>query len=262
MGGDDTDANTPVFFPKINPSSPYYLGSQDGTSAKISNIELLYDNYEDRRMSMTMSLQSRRKFGFVDGTIKKPTNTFDLDNWEVVHCTLVQWIRNTISPSLLDNVSYGYDASVLWSELESQFAVVDGTKIYNLKTQLKVFKQSKGMTVTSYYGKLKSLWDSLVVHEPPFACKCGKCDCGIGLAAIKRLDNERLHQFFMGLDPSLYGHIRSQQFQQDPLPTLNRAYNIVLQEERLHTTTATPDVTEVTAFHMSSPGSNVDWSVL
>ncbi|XP_074270769.1 uncharacterized protein LOC141594670 [Silene latifolia] len=118
------------------------------------------------------------------------------------------------------------------------------------------------MTVTSYYGKLRSLWDSLVVHEPPFACKCGKCDCGIGPAAIKRLDNERLHQIFMGLDPSLYGHIRSQQFQQDPLPTLNRAYNIVLQEERLRTTTATPDVTEVAAFHMSSPGSNVDWRVL
>ncbi|XP_074309573.1 uncharacterized protein LOC141644053 [Silene latifolia] len=247
MAGDDTDAEMPVVFPKIDPSSPYYLGSQDGPGAKISNIVLRQDNYDDWQMSMKMSLKSRRKFGFVDGTIKKPTNKFDLENWEVAHCTHVQWIRNMIDPSLLTNVTYGYDAAALWSELETQFAVVDGTKVHNLKTQLKDFKQSKGMNITSYYGKLKSLWDSLVVHEPPFACKCGKCECEIGPAAIKRLDNECLHQFFMGLDPSLYGQIRSQQFQQDPLPTLNSAYNLVLQEERLRTTTPPPDVSEVAA---------------
>ncbi|XP_074265130.1 uncharacterized protein LOC141587554 [Silene latifolia] len=233
MAGDDTDTNPLCRFPKNRSSNPYYLGSQDGPGAKISNIELRHDNYDVWHMSMKMSLKSRRKFGFVDGTIEKPTKESDLENWEAVHCTLVQWIRITISPSLLDNVTYGYDASILWAELESQFAVVDGMKIHNLKTQLKNFKQTKGMTVTSYFGKLKSLWDSLAVHEPPFSCKCNKCECDIGKAAIKRLDNERLHQFFMGLDATLYGNIRSQQFQLDPLPTLNRAYNIVLQEERL-----------------------------
>ncbi|XP_074276256.1 uncharacterized protein LOC141600007 [Silene latifolia] len=252
MAGDDT--NTTVSFPRIDPSSPYYLGSQDGPGAKISNIELRHDNYDAWQMSMKMSLKSRRKFGFVDGTIKKPTTQFDLENWEAVHCTIVQWIRNTISPSLLDNVTYGYDASVLWAELESQFAVVDGTKIHNLKTQLKDLKQTKGMSVTTYYGKLKSIWDSLAVHEPPFSCKCNKCECDIGKAAIQRLDNEKLHQFFMGLDTTLYGNIRSQQFQLDPLPTLNRAYNIVLQEERLRSESI-PDVSDVSAFALSSANS-------
>ncbi|XP_074299960.1 uncharacterized protein LOC141631152 [Silene latifolia] len=253
MAGDDT--NTTVSFPRIDPSSPYYLGSQDGPGAKISNIELRHDNYDAWQMSMKMSLKSRRKFGFVDGTIKKPTTQFDLENWEAVHCTIVQWIRNTISPSLLDNVTYGYDASILWAELESQFAVVDGTKIHNLKTQLKDLKQTKGMSVTTYYGKLKSIWDSLAVHEPPFSCKCNKCECDIGKAAIQRLDNEKLHQFFMGLDTTLYGNIRSQQFQLDPLPTLNGAYNIVLQEERLRSESI-PDVSDVSAFALSPANFN------
>ncbi|XP_074302890.1 uncharacterized protein LOC141637224 [Silene latifolia] len=115
MAGDDDAIPEP---PKLDFSNPYYLGSHDIPSAKISNVVLRRDNYEDWKNSMKMSLKSRRKFGFVEGTIKKPSDKFYLENWEVVHCTLVQWIRNTIDPSLLDMVSYVEDASVLWSELE------------------------------------------------------------------------------------------------------------------------------------------------
>ncbi|XP_074313635.1 uncharacterized protein LOC141648822 [Silene latifolia] len=147
----------------------------------------------------------------------------------------------------------------MWAELEAQFDVVDGTKIHGLKTQLHNCKQIKGMDVTTYFGKLKTIWDSLVLHEPPFACTCGKCECGIAKAALQRLDNERLHQFFMGLDSSLYGHVRSQQFQLDPLPSLSRAYSVVLQQERLRDESA-PDVSEVTAFAVpNSSRPPVDW---
>ncbi|XP_074277644.1 uncharacterized protein LOC141601275 [Silene latifolia] len=256
--GDKLDST--VEFPKIDPSSPYYLDSQDGPGAKISHIMLCRDNYHDWQHSMTMSLKARRKFGFIDGSIKKPTSEFDLDIWEAVHCTLVQWLRNTIDPSILDNVSYVADASVLWAQLKEQFDVVDGTKIHGLKTQLHNCKQIKGMDVTSYYGKLKSLWDVLIVHEPPFACKCGKCECDIGTATLKRLDNERLHQFFMGIDSSLYGGVRSQQFQLDPLPSLSRAYSVVVQQECLRSDPTTPDVSEVAAF--AALNSSVYWRVL
>ncbi|XP_074303776.1 uncharacterized protein LOC141638268 [Silene latifolia] len=165
----------PLEPPKLDFSNTYYLGSHNVPTDTISNVVLRRDNYDDWKNSMKMSLKSRRKFGFVDGSIKKPTDKFDLDNWEVVHCTLVQWIRNTIDPSLLDIISYVEDASVLWSELEAQFSVVDGSRIHDLKTQLHDCRQLKGMDVTTYYGKLESIWDSLVVLEPPFSCKCGIC---------------------------------------------------------------------------------------
>ncbi|XP_074271011.1 uncharacterized protein LOC141594931 [Silene latifolia] len=232
---------------KIDPLSPYYLGSHDVPGAKISNVILRRDNYDAWQRSMTFSLKSRRKFGFVDGTIEKPTKEFDLENWVVVNCTIVQWIRNMIDPSLLDYIDYPDDASVLWSDIKGQYAVIDGTMIHGLKTQLHNCKQTKGMDVTSYFGKLKSLWDSIVKHEPPFACRCGKCECGITEKAVKRQDNERLHQFFMGLDHTLYGNIRSSQFQLEPLPSLTRAYNIVLQEERLRAETHST-TTEVAIF--------------
>ncbi|XP_074302984.1 uncharacterized protein LOC141637318 [Silene latifolia] len=197
---------------------------------------------------MRMSLKSRRKFGFCDGTVKKPTDEFLLGQWEVVHCTIVSWLRATIDPSVLESVPYVEDASVMWNDLAERFAVVDGTSIHNLKTELGECRQKKGMSVTQDYGKLKSLWDAISVHEPPFACECGKCTCEISAKAIKRLDNERLHQFFMGLDRSLYGPLRNQQFQLDPLPSLNRGYHAALQAERLLQDDAPADVTDVVAF--------------
>ncbi|XP_074305911.1 uncharacterized protein LOC141641136 [Silene latifolia] len=201
-----------------------------------------------------MALKSRRKFGFCDGSIKKPTDEFLLGQWEVVHCTIVSWLRATIDTTVLESVPYVEDAAAMWSDLEERFAVVDGTSIHSLKTELGECRQKKGMSVTEYYGKLKSLWDALSIHEPPFACECGKCTCDIASKAVKRLDNERLHQFFMGLDRSLYGTLRNQQFQLVPLPSLNRGYHATLQAERLLLDETPPDVSDIVAY--ATPGSS------
>ncbi|KAL9230559.1 hypothetical protein vseg_005897 [Gypsophila vaccaria] len=238
----DPKPNSPkIESSQIDSLSPYYLGNQDGPGATITHIKLRNDNYDEWSRSMKRSLKSRRKFGFCDGTIKKPTDAFYLEQWEVVNCTVVQWILHSIDPSIKDAISDYDEALPLWSELRDRYAVVDGTVIHSLKSQISDCKQTKGMSVTTYYGKLKVLWDALAIHEPPLACKCGKCTCEIASAATKRQDSERLHQFFMGLDLSLYGVLRSHQFQLDPLPSLSRAYHVVLQEERLRGPASTPD---------------------
>ncbi|XP_074300285.1 uncharacterized protein LOC141631525 [Silene latifolia] len=260
MAGDDEHLKSTA----LDYTNPFFLGSHDTPNLKITHVVLRRDNYDAWKNSMTRSLKSRRKYGFIDGSIKKPSDELGLDNWVVVNCTLVQWILNTIDPSLLDSIFYAEEAAPLWAELAATFSVVDGTKIHGLKTQLHECKRTKGMDVSTYYGKLKSIWDSIAVHEPPFACKCGKCECNIGPSAVQRLDNERLHQFFMGLDPTLYSNIRSQQFQLDPLPSLSRAYQVVIQEERLRASSAPADASDVVAF--ATPGRTssapVDWRAL
>ncbi|XP_074300299.1 uncharacterized protein LOC141631539 [Silene latifolia] len=204
MAGDDVISTAHISgnsdtHEKIDPLSPFFLGSHDIPGITISQVKLTSNNYEDWSRSMRMSLKSRRKFGFCDGTIKKPTDKLLLEQWEIFNCITVQWLRNTIDSSALESVPYVEDAAALWGDLEERFSVVDGTLIHSLKTELVNCKQTKGMSVTTYYGKLKSLWDALAVHEPPFACKCGRWLCNIAPQAIKRLDNERLPLFFRAL---------------------------------------------------------------
>ncbi|XP_074277197.1 uncharacterized protein LOC141600841 [Silene latifolia] len=139
----------------------------------------------------------------------------------------------TIDPSIKSSISYFKDARLLWDDLAESFATVDGSKIHALKEDLHNCKQEKGMTVTSYFGALKVLWDALANHEPISACTCGHCTCGITKNALARQDSERLHKFLMGLDRSIYGNLRSQLLSLDTLPTLNRAFQLTIQEERL-----------------------------
>ena len=48
-------------------------------------------------------------------------------------------------------------------------------------------------------------------------------------------DQERIHQFLMGLDDDAYAPLRSTIVAQDPLPPLNKIYSLAIQEERMKT---------------------------
>ncbi|XP_074301109.1 uncharacterized protein LOC141632460 [Silene latifolia] len=222
----------------IDAMSPFYLGNHDIPNLTLTDIKLGPDNYEEWSRSMKMSLKSRRKFGFCDGSVDKPTNSVLLGQWEVIHCTLVQWIMRTIDPSVKSSISYFEDARLLWDDLAERFSTVDGSKIHGLKSDLHDCRQAKGMSVTS-----------------------------ITKNALARQDSERLHKFLMGLDHSIYGNLCSQLLSLDPLPTLNRAFQLTLQEERLQGGSSSPtEPADVAAFAIhhtpKSAASAPDWRAL
>nr|KYP46964.1 hypothetical protein KK1_031446 [Cajanus cajan] len=126
---------------------------------------------------------------------------------------LVSWILNTIEPNLRSTISYTENVKDLWEDIKERFSIVNGPMIHQLK--------QSGLTVTAYYGKLKSLWDELDNYEQTPMCQCGSCTCDITSQLDKRREEERLHQFLMGLDDVVYGTVRSNLLANDPLPSLN-----------------------------------------
>ena len=52
------------------------------------------------------------------------------------------------------------------------------------------------------------------------SCSCGKCECNIAGKNAKVMEDEKAHQFLMGLDAELYSALRGQILALDPLPTL------------------------------------------
>nr|KYP68947.1 hypothetical protein KK1_022597 [Cajanus cajan] len=99
-----------------------------------------------------------------------------------------------------------------------------------------IYKQ-QGMTMVSYYGKLKMMWDELANYEQIPQCKCGGCKCNIATKLEKRREEENIHQFLMGLDDESYGTTRSNVLATDPLSSLNWVYATMVQEERVRTIT-------------------------
>ncbi|PNY08246.1 hypothetical protein L195_g004761 [Trifolium pratense] len=65
------------------------------------------------------------------------------------------------------------------------------------------------------------------------ATSCGGCNCNIASKLEKHREEEKVHQFLMGLDDVSYDTVHSNILAADPIPSLNRVYGTLVQEERM-----------------------------
>ncbi|GAA0167026.1 hypothetical protein LIER_22052 [Lithospermum erythrorhizon] len=65
---------------KIEPTSPYFLGSGDQPGNLITHVILQKDNHSSWSRAITIAFKACRKFVFVDETIHKPTENRKLLN--------------------------------------------------------------------------------------------------------------------------------------------------------------------------------------
>lgn len=78
-------------------STPYSLFASDNPGALITSVVFTGDNYNEWSTELTNALRAKRKLGFIDGTIPKPSiddPKFDL--WCSVNSMIVGWIRSSI----------------------------------------------------------------------------------------------------------------------------------------------------------------------
>ena len=82
----------------------------------------------------------------------------------------------------------------LWKDLEERFSQGNAPRIHQLKTEMMNTLQ-QGMTISTYNTKLKGLWDELSTYSqiPPYTCGSTK-------ALVVERENEKGHQFLMGLN--------------------------------------------------------------
>ena len=130
-----------------DPRSPYYIGSQDNPGVVITQVQLKGENYEEWAKAIRNALRAKKKLGFIDGKIDKPTDEADLEDWFSINALLVAWILNTIESSLCSTVAYVENARDLWEELKQRFSVGNGPRIQQIKSDLANCKQGGQVVV-------------------------------------------------------------------------------------------------------------------
>ena len=237
--------------------SPYDLSSSDNPGAVISHPLLKGTNYDEWACGIKTALCSRKKFGFLDGSIKKPEDdSSDLEDWWTIQALLVSWIKMTIEPTLRSNISHRDVAQDLWEHLKRRFSVLNGPRIQQIKAELANCKQ-KGLAIESYFGKLNRIWDSMASYRPLRICKCGNCTCDLVTQQEKDREDDKVHQFLYGLDDAYYRTVRSSLVSRTPLPSMEEVYNIVRQEEDMKLVNKIEDddtTSAVTAFAVQTRG--------
>ncbi|KAL0445015.1 UNVERIFIED_CONTAM: Retrovirus-related Pol polyprotein from transposon RE1 [Sesamum latifolium] len=138
---------------------------------------------------------------------------------------VVSWLLNSISKDIAEAFLYTTSARDLWKELKARFGEGNSPMLYEIQREIASLTQGE-MTISGYYTKLKKLWDELA-HFTTLP----KCSCGASKALSDLNASNHLMQFLMGLG-DVYDHVRNQVLLIDPLPSVGKAYSMVLRVEK------------------------------
>ncbi|XP_010424226.1 PREDICTED: uncharacterized protein LOC104709284 [Camelina sativa] len=223
------DGQTPPVNPTPNPTATsttttkevrhtiysYDLTAADNPGAVISHPLLTGTNYDEWSCGMKTALCSRKKFGFLNRVIPRPDEgSPNLEDWWTIKALLVSWIKISVGPP------------------EEEILVTNGPRVQQIKADLVGCKQ-RGLTIEAYFGKLTRIWDSMASYRPLRLCKCGRCECDLGMLQERDREEDKVHQFLFGLDDTLYLTVRSSLVSRILIQPMEEIYNTVLQEEDL-----------------------------
>lgn len=113
---------------------------------------------------------------------------------------------------------------------------------FSWKTLLLTFHKTNISLPRSYFTKMKNLWDELASYHSFIPFSCG---------ALNNLTDyqhqEQLLQFLIGLNKT-FTTVRSQILLMDPLPFINKACALLIQEEKQRELHVVAPIVETTAF--------------
>ncbi|XP_009606742.1 uncharacterized protein [Nicotiana tomentosiformis] len=184
-------------------------------------------SYGAWRKDVVIALSAKDKLGFSDGTISIPDESPGLQSaWSRENDMVMSWLLNSLSNEIVESVLYSHSAKDLWNDLEDKFGKANGAKLFQLQKELSVVVQ-KNSSVSSYFTKMKSLWDELDTLINFSTCSC-ECVC---VENLKTHQDQRLLQFLIGLNDT-YIRVRSNILMSSPLPTIGKTYSMVIQDEK------------------------------
>ncbi|XP_014492876.1 uncharacterized protein LOC106755275 [Vigna radiata var. radiata] len=181
---------------------------------------------------MRRALLSKNKVKFIDGSIKKPKRDEDLfDSWERCNMMVLSWIIKTLSPQIAESVIYVEEAKELWDKLKERFSKGDYFKISDLLQDIHSIKQGE-RSVNQFFTDLKILWEELETLRPIPNCTCKvSCNCELSKIFHKYREVEHVICFLKGLNET-YHTVRTQILLMEPLPNINCAFSLIIQQER------------------------------
>jgi hypothetical protein len=213
-----------------NFSNPFFLHNGDSPGAILVSQPLIGENYNTWSRSMTMALRAKNKLKFVDGTLIKPSDPDGAEAWTRCNDMILSWILNSLSKEIAASVIYINTCSEMWMDLKERFSKKNGPRLFQLQKSISALAQDN-LSVSAYFTRLKSLWDELSNYRPIPTCTCSpSCSCGALSSVVANYNQEYIFQFLMDLNDS-FSNIRGQILLIDPLPSINKVFSLVVQEE-------------------------------
>ncbi|KAK3014114.1 hypothetical protein RJ639_010293 [Escallonia herrerae] len=126
-------------------------------------IKLNGTNYPSWSKSMIHALTAKNKIGFINGSIEQPSEKdqpTEYALWNQCNSMILSWLTHSVEPDLAKGVIHAKTAYQMCEDFKDQFSQKNAPAIYQIQKSLASFSQGT-MTVSTYFKKLKGLWDEL-----------------------------------------------------------------------------------------------------
>ncbi|XP_010682936.1 uncharacterized protein LOC104897694 [Beta vulgaris subsp. vulgaris] len=215
-------------------SDPYFIATSDNHTAYLVSTVFSGTNFVRWSRNGKRGLIAKNKEGFINGEIVKPdVVSKDYQKWKHVDFMVVSWILSSMSSELADDFGYIESAVDLGRELNERFGQTNGPLVYQLKKEIDNLRQ-ENMTIVSYYGKLKKLWDEMQCLRVFPSCTCGalkNCSCDFLKKVSEFEDEDKMMNFLLRLNSGFDNKVTNV-LSMDPLPSINRVFSIAQQIEK------------------------------
>ncbi|PWA86739.1 hypothetical protein CTI12_AA138150 [Artemisia annua] len=212
--------------------NPLYLHPSDGPGSLTVQEKLNgAQNYRAWRRAIEIGLSTKRKLGFVRGTVARSTTEANLaELWDTCNNMVICWLIGSVNESIAKSIMFIGTASEIWTQLEKRFALSDGSRRYKLNKDTYEITQSSD-SISEYYTKMKCVWEELDSLNVLPVISVVSQEVSLFLSALsKQKEEQRLFQFLNGLDDQ-YSNQRSQILMIVPLPSVENACSMLQQEE-------------------------------
>ncbi|XP_057954676.1 uncharacterized protein LOC131148773 [Malania oleifera] len=211
--------------------NPYFLHHGDSPGVALVTTPFTKTNHHTWSRSMITSLHAKNKLSFIDGSLPQPAMNYPLHfAWGRCNSMVVAWITNSLSKDIASSVLFSDNARNIWLDLQQRFSRSSAPRVFQLKKSISDLSQGQ-LSITQYYTQLKTLWDELQTYHPAPCCSCSpSCSCGALQKVFEREQFDYTIQFLVGLNDS-FSAIRGHLLMMDPLPTINKAFSLLLQDE-------------------------------
>ncbi|KAL5537688.1 hypothetical protein UlMin_046008 [Ulmus minor] len=212
--------------PGEDSSSPYFLSNNENPGLFLVSTHLIGSNFNSWNRAMSMALVAKNKLCFVDGSIDKLTvDDLVYGSWSRCNSMVMSWILHSVSKDIAESIMYLDSAVDMLSDLYDRFHQGNTPRVFQIKQLLGNLVQGSS-DVIGYFTRLRTLWEELKDFRPFPVCSCG---------AMKQLIDLQQQgyvlQFLMGLNES-FSQVRAQILMLDPLPSINKVFSLIVQEER------------------------------
>ncbi|KAK0588762.1 hypothetical protein LWI29_005110 [Acer saccharum] len=159
--------NTSTDPSRANISNPYFTHHSNHPGLVLISKPLNGDNYSTWKRAMTLALNFKNKLGFVNGSIKAPSEETDPEGyatWSRCNDMVHSWIVNALNLEISDSVIYYCTAHEVWEDLRERFSQSNAPRIFEIQRDFAYLRQEQ-LSVSAYYTKLKGLWDELASYN-------------------------------------------------------------------------------------------------